>query len=274
MELKKEDYVDPLCPLEGRPGETEPVRPIPVGRVQEKLREYEDRSDWPGVERHLRYWMAEAEQNRDLRGQLMLHNELMGFYRKQGEQEKAFFHCARAEELLLRLGMENTVTAGTTWVNCGTVREAFGDPEGGIAFFEKARENYERNLPAGDARLGGLYNNMGLALSSLGRFPQSREMFHRAIAVMEKQQGRELEQGITWLNLADSLEAEKGLEQAAEESEMYLERAWGLLDTAALPRDGYYAFVCEKCAPIYGHYGFFLREAELERRVREIREKH
>ena len=42
------------------------------------------------------------------------------------------------------------------------------------------------------------------------------------------------------------------------------------INTESLPRDGYYAFVCEKCAPVFGYYGYFLTEQELNRRAREI----
>jgi len=273
MKLEREDYMDPQCVLCGKPGETEPVQPVPIGRIMDRLREYEDRSDWPAAERHLKYWLAEAEAVRDDRGRLMLHNELMGFYRKQGDREKAFEHAEKAVELLETLGMEDTVTAGTTWVNAGTVREAFGDPVGGLAFFERARANYERNLPEDDGRLGGLYNNMALSLAVCGRYEEAMEMFRRAIAVMEKQEHGEPEQAITWLNMADAAEAALGPEQAEEAVQEYLEKAEALLDTPGLPRNGYYAFVCEKCAPVFGHYGWFAAEAELRRRAEEIHER-
>jgi tetratricopeptide (TPR) repeat protein len=244
-----------------------------VGRILDKLREYEDRNDWPAVERHLKYWLEEAEANRDERGQLMLNNELMGYFRKQGKQEEAFAHAERAAELVEKLGMEDTVTAGTTWVNAGTVREAFGDPVGGLVFFEKARENYEKNLPADDGRLGGLYNNMALALTVCGRYGEAEEMFRKALKVMETQEHGELEQAITWLNMADAAEAALGAENAEETVEEYLDRAEELLNTESLPRNGYYAFVCEKCAPVFGHYGYFAAEAELKRRAEEINER-
>ena len=274
MKLEKEDYIEPDCVLCGKPGEEAAAKPVPVGRILDKLREYEDRSDWEAVEKHLKYWLAEAEANRDLRGQLMLNNELMGYYRKQEKQEEAFAHAERAAELVERLGMEDTVTAGTTWVNAGTVREAFGDPVGGLAFFEAARENYEKNLPENDSRLGGLYNNMALALTVCGRYDEAENMFRRALAVMEKQENGELEQAITWLNMADAAEAALGTEAAEEKTETYLEQAAELLDTENLPRNGYYAFVCEKCAPVFGHYGWFAKEAELAGRAKEIHDRH
>jgi tetratricopeptide (TPR) repeat protein len=272
VKLEKEDYLDPAWPLCGKPGEAESPRPVPIDRIQRKLLEYEDASDWTGAERHLKYWLAEAEMNRDRRGQLMLHNELMGFYRKQGRKEEAFFHAKTADALVSDLQMEETVTAGTTWVNAGTVREAFGDPVGGLDWFEKARDNYEKNLPENDGRLGGLYNNMALALTSCGRWTEAKEMFLKALRVMEQQEHGEPEQAITWLNMADALEAELGPEEAAEYTGEYLDRAAELLDAPDLPRNGYYAFVCEKCAPVFGHYGYFAEEAELRKRVEEIRE--
>lgn len=273
MKLEKEDYMDPQCVLCGKPGGEEAVTPIPAGRVMDKLREYEDRNDWPGVERHLKYWLAEAEAGRDERGQLMLNNELMGYYRKQGRREEAFAHADRAAELVEKLEMADTVTAGTTWVNIGTVKEAFGDPVNGLAFFERARQNYEKNLPEGDERLGGLYNNMALALSVCGRYDEAMDRFGRAIEVMKKQEYGELEQAITWLNMADATEAALGTEQAEESVEEYLDRAEELLNTENLPRNGYYAFVCEKCAPVFGHYGYFATEAELKRRAAEIHDR-
>ena len=273
MKLEKEDYIDPSCVLCGKPGETETAQPVPVGRIMDKLREYEDRNDWPGVERHLKYWLAEAEANRDERGQLMLHNELMGYYRKQGKKDEAFAQAEKAVSLVEKLGMEDTVTAGTTWVNAGTVREAFGDAVGGLAFFEQARANYEKNLPEGDGRLGGLYNNMALSLAVCGRYEEAMEMFRRAIDVMKEQDNGELEQAITWLNMADAAEAALGPEAAEDAVEEYLETAESLLNTESLPRNGYYAFVCEKCAPVFGHYGWFAAEAELKRRAEEIHDR-
>ena len=273
MKLEKEDYIEPRCVLCGKPGEEERGEPVPLGRILDRLREYEDRNDWDAVERHLKYWLREAEQNRDERGQLMLCNELMGYCRKQGKQEEAFAFADRATELVNRLDMQDTVTAGTTWVNAGTVREAFGDPVGGLGWFEQARANYEKNLPPEDGRLGGLYNNMALALAACGRYREAVDMFRMALSVMGRQEHGEPERAITLLNMADAAEAALGPEPAAEEIDAYLEEAETLLNTETLPRNGYYAFVCEKCAPVFGHYGWFATEAELIRRAKEIHDR-
>ena len=70
--------------------------------------------------------------------------------------------------------------------------------------------------------------------------------------------------------MADAAEAALGAEAAEEKVGDYLDTAEELLDTESLPRNGYYAFVCEKCAPVFGHYGYFATEAELMRRAKEI----
>ena len=270
MKLQKEDYLDPACVLCGKPGEPETGTPVPMGRVMDRLREYEAQSDYAAMERHLLYWLAEAEANGDRRAQLTLHNELMGHYRKEGKGEQAIHHAEAAVHLIDLLDLRETVTAGTTWINAGTVLEAFGNPEAALPYFDRARENYEKNLPDNDGRLGGLYNNMALALTALGHFGEAEAYFRTALRVMEKQEYGELEQAITWLNLADTAEAERGAEAAEPLTEEYLERAERLLNADHLPRNGYYAFVCEKCAPVFGHYGWFAAEAELRERARQI----
>ena len=58
-------------------------------------------------------------------------------------------------------------------------------------------------------------------------------------------------------------EAEQGLEGAEGKIEEYLTRAEALLRTESLPRNGYYRFVCEKCAPAFGRFGWFMTEREL-----------
>ncbi len=273
MKLEREDYMDPQCVLCGKPGETEPVQPVPIGRIMDRLREYEDRSDWPAAERHLKYWLAEAEAANDGRGQLTLNNELMGHYRMRGDGEQARRHAICAVALVEKLGLEDTVSAGTTYINAGTVLEAFGDPESGLRYFDRARKNYEKNLNGDDGRLGGLYNNMGLALMTTGRYDEAEGLFHKALRIMRRQTHGELEQAITWLNLADCAEGRLGTVDGEATAGACLEKAAELLKTRDLPRNSYYAFVCEKCAPVFGHYGWFIEEAELTEAAREIRKR-
>ena len=269
--LMPEDYVEPACPL-CAPKDAGEIRPVPMGRIVEKMEEYLSRRDYEAMERHLLYWLEEAKAGHDERGQFSLHNELMGHYRKTGNAEKAMAHAANALQLLEVIGPD-TISAGTACVNAGTVYSAFGQYQTSYHLFEQARQNYEKNLPPEDARLGGLYNNMALTLTALERYGEAYRCYQKALEVMEKQPSAQLEQAITYLNMANAVEAEHGLEKAEAKIGQYLEKAEALFRTPGLPHDGYYAFVCEKCAPVFDYYGWFALSAELTEEARKIYER-
>ncbi len=269
--IEKEDYQEPRCLLDmgQRFGAAERGPALDLVRVTEKLDAYCARRDFAAAERHLDYWLASARQAGDRRAEFALQNERMGFFRKQGRREKALESAQAALALLQAVG-ERSAAAGTCYVNVGTVYENFDLPELACGWFEKAREIYEAELRPGDARLGGLYNNMALALAATGRFDAAEGLFARALEVMEGTRFGPWEQAVTWLNLADTLTARMGCEQAEERVQSCLENAARLLDAAEPERDGYYAFVCEKCAPGFDHYGWFAYAWELRERSEEI----
>ena len=271
--LSREDYEEPCCPLDMRTPDEAAVRRIPLARVLEKLDEHLSRRDTAAAERLLRYWLEEARAGRDGRGELALSNEMMGLMRKSERREEALAAGERALALLAELDLADSVTAGTTYVNYATVCKTFGMAAEALPYFEKAGFLYEKHLPGGDGRLGGLRNNMGLALADLGRFEEARRSFREALDIMASVPGGELEQAVTWLNLADLAEAELGSEEAEDEILQDLAKARQLLDAPALPRDGYYAFVAEKCAPGFRYYGDFAEAKKLEEEARRIYER-
>ena len=80
---------------------------------------------------------------------------------------------------------------------------------------------------------------------------------------MRQTQGTQAEQAVTYLNIADLLAAEKGMEEAENEISSCCRAAIALLDSRSIKRDGNYAFFCEKCAPVLDYYGFFAAAEEL-----------
>lgn len=267
--LKKADYEEPCCPLNLHP---ETVR-IPVGRIIEKLDEYLGRNDYESAERHLSYWLAETESGHDFRGALTVLNEQIGLYRKLGRESDGLRAIGEALNLAEQLEITDTVTFGTTLINAATAYKAFGRAEAALPLYQQAQRIYEASLSSNDARVGGLYNNMALTLTALGDYRDAEAMFEKALSIMEKQEHGEAEMAITCLNLADLVAAEVGLEAGEKRIEAFVDRAEALLNTKDLPRDGNYAFICEKCAPVFGYYGCFLFEKELTDRAREIYER-
>ena len=106
--LKPEDYLEPECPLcNPANGTGTEIKPVPQQRIIEKMDDYMSRRDYKGAERHLHYWLEEAKLGNDLRGQLMLRNELVGHYRKTGDKDQALANGKEALDLLDRLGLRD-----------------------------------------------------------------------------------------------------------------------------------------------------------------------
>jgi tetratricopeptide (TPR) repeat protein len=273
---------------------TDMIRPVPQRRIIDKMDEYMSRRDYRGAERHLLYWLEEAKLGGDLQGQLMLRNELVGHYRKTGQKEPAMESAAMALDLLRELDMENTITAGTTYVNIATACGAFGDHERAIRLFEKARAAYESSSQTETQLLGGLYNNMALTCTELGRCEEALALYEKAADLMGRVPDGELEQAITYLNMANTVEVQLGLEAGEQQINALVERAEELLkakgeellgkgeaaltdgtDLRAMKQEerarlGYYAFVCEKCAPTFAYYGYFMTAESLTERSEEL----
>ncbi len=269
--LKPEDYVEPRCVLCGDPyGKVPEVKPVPQQRIIDKMNDYMSRRDYAGAERHLLYWLEEARLGQDLRGQLMLHNELIGHYRKTGEKDKAFASIEEALRLLDVLDFQGTISAGTTYVNAATACNAFGENLRALHLFGQARQVYESASRTDPALLGGLYNNMALACSSLGRWDEAFSLYEKAMEVMGKVENGSLEQAITCLNMADALNGQYGYEAKEKEICDLLDRALELLEAPNSADPGYCAFVFEKCAPSFSYYGYFLAADELTAKAEAI----
>ena len=69
---------------------------IPVERVIEKLDDFLSRNDYSSAEKHLLYWLSEAKELKDVRGEFAVSNELMGLYRKTGKKDEAYRFAARS----------------------------------------------------------------------------------------------------------------------------------------------------------------------------------
>lgn len=268
--LEKEDYEEPRCLLNMDTSNTDP---IPVMRVLDKFDEYVEKKDYEGAKKHLEYWRMEARAGKDYRGELTVTNELMGVCRKMNLEEEAMESVKRAEELISCLDNKETIGAGTSYLNAGTVYDHFGKPADALEYFKKAQAVYEKNLKDNDDRFGGLYNNMALAYADTGEYNEAEKYYKMALEVMRKQPDGRLEMAITYLNMANAVEARDGLDAAEEKILHYLETAEALLGDRNNEKNGYYAFVCEKCAPTFEYYGWFAAAQDLKERAKEIYER-
>lgn len=261
MSISREDYEEAACPF----CKPQSKASIPVARVIEKLDDYLYKKDFSAAEAHLEYWRAEAESLGDMRGLLTVLNETVGFYRRQGDGEKSLSFAEKAMLLAQKQGFGETAVMGTTLLNAATAYEAFGNSEKAVEVYRQAEIIYESRLEKTDERLGGLYNNLALALMSTSAFEEAKKYFEKALAIMAQTENREPEQAITYCNLADLVYSEKGEGGSAEIGD-YMKKAEDMLNGCKL-KDGNYAYVCEKCAPVFDFYGYTAFGEELRNRA-------
>ncbi len=269
--IDKFDYLEPACPLSGGkefyyPQKDAPLGRIPVARILDKVDSLFGKNNYLEAGRVLVYWKNEAIALRDQQGQLTMESELVGYYRKQNEKEKALACAQSALSLVEELEQGALASGATVFINCATAYQAFGMSREAMPLYRRAEQIYEQVLPAGDARFGGLYNNMALALVSLGQFQQAEEAYRRALAVMENIDGGQADAAITYVNLAYLYEQLSQPEKSGDS----MQKAYALLQSEKLAQDGYYAFVLEKCAPAFRHFGDEAAYMQLKHRSEEI----
>ena len=155
-------------------------------------------------------------------------------------------------------------------LNAATTMKCFGRARESIPVFSHVARVYSSKLDPMDYRFAGLYNNMALTLTDLSHFSDARGLYEKALGILASPEDAP-EAAITYLNLASLTEAEKGLEEGEAEIAAFCRNARELLESYP-HRDGNYAFVCEKCASVYGYYGFTDYANTLSERSRRIYE--
>ena len=114
---------------------------------------------------------------------------------------------------------------------------------------------------------------MALCCQALGRYDEAFGLYEKAMDAMSEVAHGVLEQAITCLNMADAVAGRDGLEAGETQIFSLLDQAYDLLHTPGVPHEGYYAFVCEKCAPTFSYYGYFAAASELEQEAKTIYER-
>ena len=245
---------------------------IAIDRVLEKLDEYFSKNDMQGANRHLKYWVEEAKAVGDKAALFAVYNEQIGFYRKAEQEEDTMSCCLNAEALLQELGLENTLGGATTYVNIATAYKAFGKAAVGLPYFQKAQKVYETYLEPQDKRLAALYNNMALALTDTAAYKEAERYYQKAISIQHALPDGLPEEAISYLNLADLKEREQEATRQPDDAALLdcVQKAKACLENPSISQNGYYAYVCEKCAPTFRYYGFFRYATELEERAKQL----
>lgn len=243
---------------------------IPVSRVIDKLDACFAVDDMDGAGKLLEYWEHEAVSLGDMSGELSVVNELLGYYRKVGNAERGLRAVSRSLELLQLLHQEKETAGATVMLNAATTMKAFGKSPEALPLYETVGEVYRKNLPENDSRFAGFYNNKALALVDTARYAEAEDCYRRAMAVLATADTVQPDSAVTYVNMAHLYEV--WLPDAEQAVNKCLEQAEDVLNHPEIKRDSYYAFVCNKCAPSYDYFGFFMIAKDLRERAKRIYE--
>ena len=225
------------------------------------------KEDLQGAGQCLLEWRDRAIQAGDKNGELTVLNEMIGYYRQTKEENLGMNAVNDAFALIDELGIKNSPSAATIYLNGATTMKSFGKSAQAMKFYNITLENYRINLDKNDPLFAGLYNNMALALQDLKDYSKAEEYFLKAIEITENIEKNELETAVSLVNLAH-LYYEINNEDIRVNSLM--EKALVILETPDFFGYNKYAFTCRKCAPSFGFFGFFLAEKHLNERADRI----
>ncbi len=267
IEILKVDFECSQCNKINQEG-----KPVPLRRIIEKLDGFFDKNDLSGAKKLLEYWKNEAMRNNDLSGELSIVNEMLGLYRKIADKENGEMAITRAAELLKLTNNESTISGATIFINLATSCNAFNNPEKAVLFYEKAEEIYQKQgLPQSDLRYAALYNNYATTLGDIKNYDKAKELYEKAIGITSKSMEGLLDSAVSYVNLAHLYDEWQG--ELCEEIEECLKKAEEILQDGRIKHNSYYAFVCEKCAPSFSYFGYFVFAKKLRDEAREIYER-
>ena len=249
------------CDLNCSSCSKESYKTIPLNRVFDKLNEQFSRNDLPGAGKTLDFWESEARSLGDTRGLLEILNEKIGYYRRTGDEQKGTSAISEAFELIEKQGVGDPISSGTVYLNGATTMKAFGKAEAAMSYYEKAKALYESHLDPKDYRLAALYNNVSSAYKDIGDYISAEMSCFKAIEILDGKEDCLGEIAVSLINVAHIYYDQDPLDERIYE---IMDKAWELLKSDKNQLDGDFAFICSKCYPSFGFFGYFEKEAELK----------
>jgi tetratricopeptide (TPR) repeat protein len=225
---------------------------IDAKRFIQKLDGCFDRGDMRAARECLEFWENEARTAGDDRGLLTVLNEAVGYYRRTQKRSKALRAMEECLSLVDRLGIGETLSGATIYINAATTLSFFGNEEEGLALYEKAANCYEKSGATDTYEYAALLNNRAGTLEGLKRYDEAEKAWLEAIEILKRTGGHDGEIAISLVMLAH-LTFDRD-ENACDRVEELLDEAWDRLNSDDQPKDGNYAYVLRKCAPSFDYF--------------------
>ena len=206
--------------------------------------------------------LKKAKEQNDAFTEMTLHNEVVSFHRRTGEQAKAVTAINEILELIEKFELKDSVLGANMYLNCATTLNFFKRTADSLPLFERAFEAYINTIPENDYRFAGFYNNYALALYDTENYNEALRYFRKALNILSLYKGNDSEMAVTFCNLAHLFEK-------TEDEEMLI----NCLNSAYFSLKDYdgeinnnFILHCEKCIEAFKHF-------KKDNYIKEIEEK-
>ena len=206
--------------------------------------------------------LKKAKEQNDAFTEMTLHNEVVSFHRRTGEQAKAVTAINEILELIEKFELKNSVLGANMYLNCATTLNFFKRTADSLPLFERAFEAYINTIPENDYRFAGFYNNYALALYDTENYNEALRYFRKALNILSLYKGNDSEIAVTFCNLAHLFEK-------TEDEEMLvncLNSAYFSLKDYDGEINNNFILHCEKCIEAFKHF-------KKDNYIKEIEEK-
>ncbi len=193
---------------------------------------------------------SEAEENKQIKEQLILLSELGGIYRNAGKKNEAKAVIEKIEVLLPKADLDD-ISLATILLNCATNLKYTGENQKAVDYYLLALDKYLNN-DFYDMRVwGSLYNNLGLAYRDIGNYESALECYNNALFFAKEWHGGENFVPLTYLNIAD-VYLDKG---EFLEVNKYLDSAFSCFENGQMFKCKDYFDACRKAEKSFSLFG-------------------
>lgn len=220
-----------------------------VDQFYETLDSYFARQEIDKVDPFLVSSLQQAKEEEDYAAYISICNEMIGFYRSISAFEKAYVAAEDVLLLMEELQLDHSEHFATTLLNTATAYRAAGDYTQALRYYRQALQIYDGLLQSDDYRFAGLYNNMSILLEKIEENEEAISYAEKALAIIEKLEGGEMETATTLTNLALIYFKVSKPEKAKE----LLEQALALFEKSGENTDAHYSGALAGVGEAYYH---------------------
>ena len=206
-----------------------------------------------------------AKNENDSFTEMTLHNEVVSYHRRTGEQAKAVSAINEILELIEKFELKNSVLGANMYLNCATTLNFFKRTADSLPLFERAFEAYINTISENDYRFAGFYNNYALALYDTENYSEALRYFRKALNILSLYKGNDSEMALTFCNLShlfDKTDDEEMLNNCLNSAYFSLKDYDGEVNNN-------FILHCEKCLEAFRFFKKYDYVEEIEAKIRK-----